>query len=90
MERDLLVERTQAGLQRARAEGRTLGRPRKTNQEQRAAMIEGTSAATRSAPWRGCTRCRKRVMVWYQTKFDEASVTILNYYEDDTFDPTEE
>jgi putative DNA-invertase from lambdoid prophage Rac len=40
MERDLLVERTQAGLARARAEGRTLGRPRKTNQEQRAAMIE--------------------------------------------------
>jgi putative DNA-invertase from lambdoid prophage Rac len=40
MERDLLVERTQAGLARARAEGRTLGRPRKTNQEQRAAMVE--------------------------------------------------
>ncbi len=27
-ERDLLIERTQAGLQRAKAEGRTLGRPR--------------------------------------------------------------
>lgn len=40
MERDLLVERTQAGLERTRAEGPTLGRPRKTNQEQRAAMIE--------------------------------------------------
>jgi putative DNA-invertase from lambdoid prophage Rac len=40
MERDLLVERTQSGLACARAEGRTLGRPRKTNQEQRAAMIE--------------------------------------------------
>jgi len=26
-ERDLLIERTQAGLQRARAEGKTLGRP---------------------------------------------------------------
>jgi DNA invertase Pin-like site-specific DNA recombinase len=44
MERDLLVERTQAGLKRARAEGRTLGRPRKTNKEQR------TSAAKASAP----------------------------------------
>lgn len=28
MERDLLVERTQAGLRRAQAEGKTLGRPR--------------------------------------------------------------
>jgi putative DNA-invertase from lambdoid prophage Rac len=35
----LLVELTQAGLARARAEGRTLGRLRKTNQEQRAAMV---------------------------------------------------
>lgn len=35
MERDLLVERTQAGLQRARAEGKRLGRPRKTNDAQR-------------------------------------------------------
>jgi putative DNA-invertase from lambdoid prophage Rac len=35
MERDLLIERTQAGLQRARAEGKRLGRPRKTNDAQR-------------------------------------------------------
>src|SRR5665647_1183420 len=34
MERDLLVERTQAGLARAKAEGRTLGRPSKTTPEQ--------------------------------------------------------
>lgn len=36
MERDLLVERTQAGLARARSEGKTLGRPSKTTPEQRA------------------------------------------------------
>ncbi|KXS31508.1 MAG: Resolvase, N-terminal [Candidatus Gallionella acididurans] len=36
MERDLLIERTQAGLQRAKAEGKTLGRPSKTTPEQRA------------------------------------------------------
>lgn len=35
MERDLLVERTQAGLARARAEGKKLGRPSKTTPEQR-------------------------------------------------------
>lgn len=35
MERDLLVERTQAGLQRARAQGKRLGRPVKTTDEQR-------------------------------------------------------
>jgi putative DNA-invertase from lambdoid prophage Rac len=35
MERDLLVERTQSGLERAKAEGKTLGRPAKTSEEQR-------------------------------------------------------
>lgn len=35
MERDLLVERTQAGLARAKAEGKSLGRPSKTTQDQR-------------------------------------------------------
>jgi putative DNA-invertase from lambdoid prophage Rac len=41
MERDLLVERTQAGLARAKAQGKTLGRRPKTTPAQRAAMIEG-------------------------------------------------
>lgn len=44
MERDLIVERTQAGLARAKAEGKTLGRPAKTTPEQRVAMIEGYAA----------------------------------------------
>lgn len=35
MERDLLVERTQAGLARAKAEGKTLGRPSKTTPDER-------------------------------------------------------
>ena len=35
MERDLLVERTQAGLARARAEGKTLGRPPRTTPDER-------------------------------------------------------
>jgi putative DNA-invertase from lambdoid prophage Rac len=34
MERDLLVERTQAGLRRAKAQGKKLGRPAKTTPEQ--------------------------------------------------------
>lgn len=41
MERDLIVERTQAGLARAKAEGKTLGRPSKTTPEQRKAMEQG-------------------------------------------------
>lgn len=41
MECDLIVERTQAGLARAKAEGKTLGRPAKTAPKQRAAMIDG-------------------------------------------------
>ncbi len=40
MERDLLVERTQAGLQRAKAEGKILGRPSKTSPEQRRAILD--------------------------------------------------
>jgi len=39
MERDLLVERTQSGLARAKAEGKTLGRPTKTNDAQRAEIV---------------------------------------------------
>lgn len=38
MERDLLVERTQSGLARAKAEGKVLGRPPKTTVEQRNEM----------------------------------------------------
>jgi len=39
MERDLLVERTQAGLARAKAEGKVLGRPSKTTPEQRRQVV---------------------------------------------------
>ena len=38
MERDLLIERTQAGLARAKAEGKVLGRKPKTTDEQRAVI----------------------------------------------------
>ena len=41
MEHDLIVERTQAGHARAKAEGKTLGRPAKTTPEQRKAMAQG-------------------------------------------------
>jgi DNA invertase Pin-like site-specific DNA recombinase len=40
MERDLLIERTQAGLARAKAEGKTLGRKPKTDEAQRAVIRE--------------------------------------------------
>ncbi len=39
MERDLLVERTQAGLARAKSEGKKLGRPAKTTPEQRKEIL---------------------------------------------------
>lgn len=39
MERDLLVERTQSGLARAKSEGKTLGRPSKTTPEQRTEIV---------------------------------------------------
>jgi putative DNA-invertase from lambdoid prophage Rac len=40
-ERDLLVERTQAGLARARAEGRSLGRPAVLTDDQKRAVLSG-------------------------------------------------
>lgn len=40
MERDLLVERTQAGLAKAKQQGKTLGRATKTTAAQRADIIE--------------------------------------------------
>ena len=43
-ERDLLVERTQAGLARARAEGKTVGRPAALTATQREAVLEGRRA----------------------------------------------
>lgn len=44
MERYLIVERIQAGLARAKAEGKVLGRPTKTTPEQRKMIIEGYAA----------------------------------------------
>ena len=38
-ERDLLIERTRAGLRRAKAEGKKLGRPRALNDEQQQEVI---------------------------------------------------
>ncbi|MEM7768840.1 MAG: recombinase family protein [Pseudomonadota bacterium] len=39
-ERDLLVERTQAGLRRARAEGKAIGRPASLSPEQREEVLQ--------------------------------------------------
>ncbi|WGG48588.1 recombinase family protein [Rugamonas sp. DEMB1] len=44
MERDLLVERTQAGLTRAKSDDKTLGRPSKTTAKQRTDLIANYAA----------------------------------------------
>ena len=44
MERDMLVERTQAGLSRAKAEGKQLGRPSKTTEADKQAIRERLGA----------------------------------------------
>lgn len=43
-ERDLLIERTQAGLRRAKAEGKAFGRPSALSEEQRAVVVDRLSA----------------------------------------------
>jgi putative DNA-invertase from lambdoid prophage Rac len=45
-ERDLLIERTHAGLERARAEGRALGRPTSLDPEQQAAVRDALAAGS--------------------------------------------
>ena len=45
-ERDLLIERTQAGLARARSEGKTLGRPRALTPEQHTEIRTKRAAGT--------------------------------------------
>lgn len=44
MERDMLVERTQAGLSRAKAEGKQLGRPSKTSEADKQTIRERLGA----------------------------------------------
>ena len=59
MERDLLVERTQAGLIRAKAEGKTLGRPSKTTAEQRAEIrrrLDAGESVSATARFYGISR----------------------------------
>lgn len=43
-ERDLLIERTQSGLNRAKAEGKTLGRPAMLNEQQKQVVRDGLAA----------------------------------------------
>ena len=45
-ERDLLVERTQAGLQRAKASGKSLGRPQALTSEQQKEIIAARATGT--------------------------------------------
>jgi DNA invertase Pin-like site-specific DNA recombinase len=56
MERDLNIERTQAGLARAKAAGTKLGRPSKTSEKQRAAicaaLAEGESVSALARQYR--------------------------------------
>lgn len=43
-ERDLLIERTQSGLNRAKAQGKTLGRPATLSKQQKQAVRDGLAA----------------------------------------------
>ena len=55
-ERELIVERTQAGQARARAEGTHMGRPAKTNEHQRgairAALVKGATVTSMAAQFK--------------------------------------
>src|SRR5215204_4233518 len=62
-ERDLLVERTQAGLSRAKAEGKTLGRPPSLTDDQRRAVKRRLEeGATVSALARAFKTSRNTIM----------------------------
>jgi putative DNA-invertase from lambdoid prophage Rac len=62
-ERDLLIERTQAGLSRAKAEGKTLGRPPSLTDDQRRAVEQQLEeGATVSALAREFNTSRNTIM----------------------------
>jgi putative DNA-invertase from lambdoid prophage Rac len=62
-ERDLLIERTQAGLSRAKAEGKTLGRPSSLTDDQRRAVEQRLEdGATVSALAREFKTSRNTIM----------------------------
>src|SRR3954449_2100881 len=61
-ERDLLVERTQAGLSRARAEGKRLGRPASLTAEQRKEVARLGEGATVSAVAREFGTSRQTIL----------------------------
>ena len=63
-ERDLIIERTQAGQARARAEGTHMGRPSKTSQEDREAIVKALQ--------QGATVTSQAI------KFDVSRATIIN------------
>ena len=48
-ERDLLIERTQSGLERAKAEGKVLGRPAKASAEQVQALKQADKSQSEVA-----------------------------------------
>jgi putative DNA-invertase from lambdoid prophage Rac len=48
-ERDLLIERTHAGIQRAKAEGKALGRPSALDADQQAAAVKQLQAGVHVA-----------------------------------------
>ncbi|WP_175771446.1 recombinase family protein [Burkholderia ambifaria] len=64
-ERDLLIERTQAGIARAKAEGKTMGRPAALTKEQREKvrkqLSEGTSVASLARDYRTSRQTIMRV-----------------------------
>lgn len=74
MEKDLLVERTRSGLAKAKAEGRTLGRPSKTTPEQRTQIITEYSqghTVSELAKRYGISRASVLAIITPKTKKDD-------------------
>jgi hypothetical protein len=61
MKHDFLVERTQVGRARARAEGKRLGKPSHTTPEQRAGIRRSSVRVNRSARWHERIRFQKPI-----------------------------
>jgi len=55
-ERDLLIERTQAGLARAKAEGKTLGRPPRCQANDKSSCVKGWPMVKASPPSHGTSK----------------------------------
>lgn len=74
-ERDLLIERTQAGIRRAKAEGKTFGRPSALTTDQRAVVVDRLNAGASVAQIARDMKTSRQTIMRVRTAMGDIQVT---------------